>query len=208
MSGRRPMSAQRRKAAAWRWGLSAMLPLAAVIWLGCSIERHYDILVFFFDGVPDPDAPPGTPAARDGRRTAVVYYSHEPYAQANCDACHATFSPRLRALESSSMCLSCHGEAPTEHPHMHGPVASVSCLWCHAPHESPIRPLLRTASPQMCLQCHGFEFLTIPHPILKDELTRDCLECHSGHGGQHRYFLHEHADPAQAPDESTGQDEP
>jgi predicted CXXCH cytochrome family protein len=117
------------------------------VWIGCTPTNRYKVLSFFFDGVPDPNAPPAGAVQVDqsGRPSVVrtVVY-HEPYQNSNCQACHAggaqTYTP-LGALDSR-MCLPCHQQVPSQYAVMHGPVAIGVCLWCHAPHESVYPHLL------------------------------------------------------------------
>ena len=40
-----------------RLAILALALMPATLWLGCSVEKNYKILSFFFDGVPDPNAP-------------------------------------------------------------------------------------------------------------------------------------------------------
>jgi hypothetical protein len=44
-------------------------------------------------------------------------------------------------------------------------------------------------SPDLCLACHRFELLGPRQPPEHEDLDRDCLDCHLGHGGERQYFL-------------------
>ncbi|MFG0251583.1 MAG: cytochrome c3 family protein, partial [Phycisphaerales bacterium JB038] len=70
--------------------------------------------------------------------------------------------------------------------------------WCHAPHESTVRPLLRVGGAELCLQCHGFEMESTPTIPEHEDLERNCLDCHHGHGGDDRYFLREAAESSES----------
>jgi len=174
----------------------AMLLLAA--WASCTVTReNYKTLSFFFDGVPNPDAPA---AAVDPRTGAVHQYVvvslHAPYAEEKCDECHAS---RLRlSNRDSAACLKCHAQTRQGFERMHGPVAAGACLWCHNPHESAYPHLLRDSDRRLCGQCHTPELLdTSRVPEHADE-ARACLECHVGHGGAHPFLMRTGRDVPQA----------
>jgi predicted CXXCH cytochrome family protein len=175
--------------------------LLAVIATGCSIEKNYKLLSFFFDGVPDPTlVASGADAVRFARETGGVVFTHLPYAQEQCAECHTDPAGENLTKVDNRVCLKCHAGVNDEYPQMHGPVAAVACLMCHAPHESTVKPLLRTAGPSLCTQCHGPRFMGTPTSPVHADMQRDCLDCHRGHGGAARYFLHdEPAMPAIAP---------
>ena len=162
----------------------------AALWLGCSVEEHYELLTFFFDGVPDPNAPVASPGAPGGVRVpGAVYYTHQPYAEELCAECHQASRRLMLTRVEPTVCLKCHPDVPAQYPSMHGPVVANACLWCHAPHESTIQPLLLSRAPGLCLQCHGLEMTTVPQPPEHDDLQRDCLECHRAHGGADPFYL-------------------
>ncbi|MHC4413764.1 MAG: cytochrome c3 family protein [Planctomycetota bacterium] len=176
--------------------LIASLAASAVIWCGCSIEKHYDALSFFFDGVPAPGTGATDAATGRSRRQGapVIVSSHTAFAEARCSDCHGEsveFGLVTSGFSETSaeVCLKCHRPVLEEYPRMHGPVAAIACLWCHQPHDS-VRPhLLILASPQVCLRCHGFQLKGPPRAPGHEDLDRDCLDCHHGHGGEAAYFL-------------------
>jgi predicted CXXCH cytochrome family protein len=163
-------------------GLSALL----AAWAGCTVtEKNYEVLSFFFDGVPPPEAP-GRPGAA-GATLSVNSFLHKPYAEENCDACHAG---RMRLTRrDSDVCMGCHAGVQTAHARMHGPVAAGACLWCHAPHESAHAPLLRGPDRDVCAKCHTPALLDATGVEAHADRTRSCLECHMGHGGEEPYML-------------------
>ncbi len=186
--------------------LTAAALLFAVLgtWAGCSIEQHYGVLSFFFDGVPQPGS--ATIATGDvgpsGRRVpgtpALTLSAHAAYAERRCEECHGPSTNFGFVVSGFSelgneTCAGCHDDVQRTWPRVHGPVAAGDCLWCHQPHESRFPALLVRGSPDLCLQCHLFELeesLSAPH----EDLQRDCLSCHRGHGGDNPYFLHTAAD--------------
>lgn len=165
-------------------------------WFGCTAQKRYVVLSFFFDGVPDPSKPAPGSRGTIGANGQVVLASHvhKPYADGNCQACHTGGTDSVFRASSglsieSDVCLKCHQKVLTQYPVMHGPVTSVECLRCHTPHESNSAHLLSSASPRVCVQCHTPELLSTkpPEHMVK---TADCLSCHSGHGGlKHKLLL-------------------
>lgn len=150
--------------------------------------------------MPDPRlVASGADAVRIARETGGVYYTHTPYAQDQCGECHADLSGESITNVNSRVCLKCHASVVDEYPMMHGPVAASACLFCHAPHESTIKPLIRVAGPQLCTQCHGPSFIGTPKSSVHADMARDCRDCHNGHGGTARYFLHDVRAPAASP---------
>lgn len=163
----------------------------ALVWFGCSVEKHYALLSVFFDGVPDPALiKQGASAVELARLTGGVFYTHEPFRRQQCSACHTGAGGMMLAEVKPTVCMDCHQDVKDAYPHMHGPVEADACLWCHAPHESTVKPLLRVPSQQLCQQCHGMSLVQRRTEIPEHrDPERDCLDCHSGHGGEHRSYL-------------------
>lgn len=179
-----------RRAIALAIGTSCAL---LTIWGGCSVEKNYDVLSFFFDGVPDPNATTLTRAdALRQMRDSPTYTIHKPFAEDKCEDCHGR---RFNlSKQDSSICLKCHEGVPDEQPRVHGPVAAAACLWCHTPHESAYAALLKGPARGVCSACHEPSLLgTDTVPQHKPDDTTSCVECHSGHGGTVRYFLKQNA---------------
>ncbi len=157
-----------------------------MLWTGCNVEKHYSTLSFFFDGVPDPNAPitDGSPTI-DGRRIVVV---HKPFQEEQCLQCHPDPANMQLTMDDGGICLKCHEEVQDQYPVMHAAVTSLACIWCHNPHMSAFPSLLRDDAPALCTQCHDEQnssTMPPPHP----DLSSDCLSCHSGHGGSEGHFL-------------------
>jgi predicted CXXCH cytochrome family protein len=168
-----------------------------LLWAGCSIEKHYDVLSFFFDGVPSPGAVAESPRASAGGsagETGAAVSFHTAFAERRCQECHgpsARFGMLVRGFEKldDSTCLACHAETMHAPPRLHGPVAAGLCLWCHRAHESPYPHLLKHPGPELCLGCHDMGLLG-PFQIPEhQDRRRDCLGCHAGHGGAEPGFL-------------------
>lgn len=164
---------------------------AAAAWSGCSVKKHYRLLSFFFDGVPDPNAPrmsvlPGS-SVPGNLRDSPTYSVHPPFAEEKCGDCHVSRFA-IEAMDAS-VCLKCHPGAAKEYPHMHGPVAATACLWCHAPHESAYSHLFKGEARRVCTECHDSSLLSTDRVPAHADPARDCLGCHGGHGGMDRFFL-------------------
>lgn len=175
------------------------LLLGAAAWGGCSVEKHYELLSLFFDGVPDPNAVVDDGGSRGPRDRGgaggpvTVASAHAGWAERRCTDCHV---PQRRDTVFLSLgvgepeqdvCMKCHAAVIDAPRFVHGPVAARFCLECHLPHESPLPHLLTEPAPALCLGCHALDTL-MPIPEHGDA-ARSCLECHYGHGGDDRAFL-------------------
>ncbi|MCA9293465.1 MAG: hypothetical protein KDA20_06605 [Phycisphaerales bacterium] len=180
--------------AAWRGSRRVAVGVAGAglvcIWCACSVERNYELLSFFFDGVPNPRALPIASASGDPTlmRQSATYVVHAPFRDERCVECHGT-SFNMEGVESN-VCLKCHEEEQTRYPVMHGPVAATACLWCHAAHESAFAHLLKAPVRDVCFQCHEIEQLDTERVPEHADAEVSCIACHSGHGGDQRYMLH------------------
>lgn len=190
-----------------------MILLLGAVGAACSVERNHRVLSFFFDGVPDPDAPqalePGSPGARPEEPAAdeepqtpeiaaPAMSTHPPVAARQCSACHGPVQTQgsgetawrtqtfMLALPKEELCAKCH--EPPEREFVHGPAGSRRCYVCHLHHRSPHPHLLRTTVLRpVCTTCHD------PNVFVTKELHEgfqaDCIACHDPHGGPDRYFL-------------------
>jgi predicted CXXCH cytochrome family protein len=183
-----------------------LLVVSSILWPGCTSDpqKRYKILSFFFDGVPEPTetvAGGGVVRKIPGGQPMVIF-AHKPFAEEKCDSCHSggmnALYRQVPESVSSNVCLRCHQEVTSKYAVMHGPVATVECLWCHAPHEANYRWLLRQPAPDVCLQCHTPELLSA-NPPEHTMPKSDCLACHSGHGGEQHGLLKPRTGPYSAP---------
>ena len=172
--------------------------LTVLVWGGCSVEKHYALLSFFFDGVPEPATPEEQALAqRAGERPlpggGQLVSAHTAFLDRRCAECHgdrASFGFTTTGFSDldARVCAKCHAGVE-QAPHPHGPVAAGVCLACHDPHASRYPLLLVDTSPALCLSCHQHELEgSLATPIHAD-LSRDCLECHNGHGSDRPYLL-------------------
>jgi predicted CXXCH cytochrome family protein len=158
-------------------------------WTGCSVERHYAMLSFFFDGVPNPNALPVSGASGDPAtiRASLTYSAHTPYLEGQCVECHGQ-GFTMSAIDVG-VCMNCHGEVPDEHRYMHGPVAVGACLVCHVAHESAYSHLMKSDAQSVCAQCHAPEMLSVERVPEHRDPSVSCLQCHTGHGDDERFML-------------------
>ncbi|MBL8732668.1 MAG: hypothetical protein JNN13_09900 [Planctomycetes bacterium] len=184
------------------------------MWLlaACSATTRYQVLSFFFDGVPDPNAPVSTEQLITPVPERFVYQPpqpdpatlpkmHRPYADRKCDACHKSSMDRKQRDPTSfnvadaaalrmpveQLCRSCH--PLTEQPYQHAPALMGECVRCHQPHASTNSHLLLTPKVRgLCVPCHTAEMMTseAQHAGYAD---RDCCECHDPHAADARAFL-------------------
>jgi len=167
----------------------ALLAAGLGIWVGCTVTpENYEFLSYFFDGVPDPNAPIGAPGVPISQ--SPTYTAHQPFLDGKCVDCHGRRF-NVTAVDAT-VCLQCHEGITEAQPLMHGPVAALACLWCHTPHESPYAALLKSPPREVCSACHTPDMLGAARtPEHRPDSTVSCVECHSGHGGTTRYFLHD-----------------
>ena len=178
--------------------------LLILVWGGCSVEKHYELLSFFFDGVPEPLPPEvqGLAQGAGGSRLVAgrMVSAHTAYLDRRCAACHgdqANFGFTTTGFSDlgNEACLRCHDQEAEPPAFLHGPVALGACLVCHDAHASSYPVLLVKPSPALCLDCHGPELQGATSTPVHANLSRDCLECHYGHGGEQRYLLRSRVDP-------------
>jgi predicted CXXCH cytochrome family protein len=157
----------------------------AIDWWGCSVEKHYDLLSKFFDGVPDPNAVGSFDQLAISQ--SPTFSQHQPYIDEACSTCHPNPSEMLLTKGDSNVCLKCHKDIKDQYQFMHGAVTGTACLMCHNPHLSPLAHLLRQEAPGLCTQCHEMD---TPNPIIEHQnLEQDCRSCHHAHGGDNPLFF-------------------
>jgi predicted CXXCH cytochrome family protein len=171
------------------WCLAAGLLLGAVV-LGCGTPtQRYRTLSFFFDGVPNPDAPKGVSTSTRGNAHGIVTYLHKPFSEKKCESCHQNSEDIFaRARVRQDVCMDCHRPVKKQYPCRHGPVGAGHCLMCHSPHQATEPHLLKQQQPGLCTQCHEPAMLSSGTPE-HQKADANCLSCHSGHGGTDWHFL-------------------
>ncbi len=186
--------------------------VGAFLSLSCSVRNNYETLSFFFDGVPDPNAPPVI-VDRFGKQISPESYgeigavpppagptgsSHPPFKNRECEGCHifpkskvkqpswTIGAPKL-AFPVEELCAKCH--EPPQARFVHGPVAMLRCDLCHEAHESRYPNLLRRESiNEVCVSCH-LDQTFVTQEAHGDLDNRSCSECHDPHAGDNSAFL-------------------
>ena len=171
------------------WSIIRWVLLLAILH-GCAGKTRYQVLSFFFDGVP----PPGESASGPGRggqkggapaTLAPRYVAHGPYAAKQCEACHVKASNRL-VMPINELCFQCHA-LDIRKRHLHGPLASGDCKVCHAPHGSRYPFLLVSEPKESCLHCHDAD--AIARKEVHRRTEAQCTACHDAHSSDNEYLL-------------------
>ena len=182
--------------------------LLALTVTGCSRGARYQVLTFFFTGVPPLDAPPEsaetpTTAAVDpalARRDQILAerararamapytgpYSHGPYAAKDCEQCHEMSSAGGFGFGTSSA-----DAKKTIVPGRFVLPREQLCVACHAGKGAAAVQAagLRLHGPAWnCVVCHHPHSSPEPY-FLKVKAEQLCLECH-GDGFIHDTDLH------------------
>lgn len=176
---------------------SAIVPVLCLALLcGCAAKTRYQVLRFFFDGVPSPEETRGEAGKITGKMsrkggvpdTAAArpeYKEHGPYAAKQCDACHARASNRL-VLPIEELCFKCHN-LDIRKKYIHGPLASGGCKVCHDPHGSIHTFLLVSEPKTFCLHCHDANALA--RKGIHAGTDAQCTTCHDAHSSDAGYLL-------------------
>lgn len=177
--------------------LFAILVLASMV--GCTPKTSYNVLSFFFDGVPDLNQTSMTittdslsmadsmAISENQFPVSTPYIFHQPYEQKECDICHNNaFMGQLNEAQPD-LCYNCHENFSDVYQYVHGPVVAGYCSKCHNPHLSKLESLLLLEGQSLCLQCHEAEwvFKNESHEGIEDY---NCTECHNPHGGDNKYY--------------------
>lgn len=169
-----------------------LLLVGALLAGGCTAERRYRTLSFFFDGVPDPNAPVEEAAAPEPTAPQVALVRperepevapgtvHPPFAERLCDACH-TFESESRSKNILSVPIG-QGVTRAQDQRMLAEPVEQLCFECHddmSPEKAD--PGTYTHGPVAagaCVFCHN------PHSSPNASLLRAasprllCLKCH------------------------------
>jgi predicted CXXCH cytochrome family protein len=123
-------------------------------------------------------------------------FVHPPFADKQCDVCHASAKEGkvvLTQASSKDLCVTCHDDiakridaAKVQHPGAMG-----DCVDCHSPHASAQPGLPKTNSVDICLSCHTeqAEMLTTKKVFHKPAFQTGCATCHEPHGGDNAHLL-------------------
>jgi DmsE family decaheme c-type cytochrome len=134
-----------------------------------------------------------------------------PPARQGCEACHGAGSEHFGRLagigifeyaiveEADAVCLKCHRDETftTDYEKTMHPLAGVSCVSCHNPHNTTEKHNLKMAPNQLCLDCHETERADFArmssHPVNLEDPRAGmlCIECHNPHGAEGDFLLNE-----------------
>ncbi|MEN8250878.1 MAG: cytochrome c3 family protein [Bacteroidota bacterium] len=180
------------------------LPFLAVIIVltACSVQKHFNTLSFFFDGVPNTEdgienfvtdslnSGTGDTLAISAQLEDPSSYIHQPYLKKQCASCHNQGQMGSMNSTQPALCYQCHTNLETAHQYEHGPAASGFCTECHDPHKSKNDHLLQRIGEDLCYRCHNATQVSesLFHNIL-EETT--CTSCHHAHGSDNHSLLHQ-----------------
>jgi predicted CXXCH cytochrome family protein len=173
-----------------------------VVVFGCSRQTRYEVLTFFFTGVPpmeEPGETSGTPippgesdeimvAEATQAESSAEMRKHAPYEEGNCNACHDPGGGNTLFNEPNKLCFRCHEDFVQAFSWIHGPVAVGFCNTCHEPHESRNEYLLISTSAEICFNCHASQDI-YRSSYHRDTSGQSCVVCHNPHGGDNRWLL-------------------
>lgn len=185
-SRQRPNDQRRAWSRAWTIAVIAGLGLA------CSTDTRYRTLSFFFDGVPDPNAPAPAPDASaadsSGRAVAAapgaadapakprVVVVHGPVAAEQCTACHPFSRSDSRGSIQGVSIFGAGGNILNKpihdlcvqcHDRFAPPAAAAAGQWLHGP-----------VGAGACTFCHEHHRSLYP-ALLRAERPADlCVRCH------------------------------
>ena len=173
---------------------AALLAVAGAMLGGCSRETRYEVLTFFFTGVPPyeewaglkaPEEEKAMPAGdriaaarerhaevlreRQLRRIARLNWGHGPYDAGQCQLCHAL---------AGSLTFTGRGGARADAPATTGGMASGRLL---------------VPRHELCVGCHSEKRQGAPETVgllmLRPVASGQCTACHGPHQSKRRYML-------------------
>ena len=122
-------------------------------------------------------------------------FLHPPFADKNCDVCHAAAKDGkiiLTQQDAKSLCVMCHEDeakkiatAKVQHAGAQG-----ACTDCHDPHGGNTPAFLHAGPVASCLNCHSeqAEQGKKAHPH-QPAFEQSCAICHTPHGGENKNLL-------------------
>ncbi len=183
------------------WGVTLLF--FALLALSCSTQTRYEVLSFFFDGVPEPqsektqDEETATTAtlvvdagqsdeSSARRRPSLV--PHQKIDRSLCSTCHASQQGALdaRPISGKGICQKCHGDRLREEGWNHGPINIGQCSPCHMNGHQSAGPYLlsRPTVKELCHTCHdgNKKKSEMQHRAQSLRISvEDCMACHDPH---------------------------
>lgn len=181
--------------------IAAPALLLVFIISACGTSSNYNVLSFFFDGVPDPNAKnlksekvvfdsTGIKKREEILRKATPkFILHGPFGAKMCGDCHNVDQGFALLKKEPDLCFKCHSNFETKVKFPHGPVAAGLCTACHKPHKSVNKFLLVRKEKDLCFFCHSVLGIkqNKKHPEIVEDVN--CVSCHNPHGNDKKYFL-------------------
>jgi len=171
---------------------TVLISVAAIaVLMSCTASTRYEVLSFFFDGVPPPEvarAPEEEAAAAAAsipERRRIRYREHGPFAAKMCNGCHVPGASNMLVAPGGELCFRCH-QLALDKKYVHGPLVSGGCTVCHDPHSSQYRYLLVSASDSFCFHCHDRAAIVRTHAAGTEDR---CTTCHDAHTADNKYLL-------------------
>lgn len=178
-----------------------MLLVLGMVIVSCDDVERYEIVKFFFDGVPpleqeslEEELANFNSQDLTQKSPETVWYVHEP--RRACMICHGKrrqsgFSSQTYLTSPvPELCYDCHEDYTGSASFVHGPVAVGQCLFCHNPHKSKIKYLLNEPVPKLCYLCHDINAIELIPAHLTQQWS-ECMNCHSAHESSVKALLKE-----------------
>ena len=125
----------------------------------------------------------------------LARFTHPPFADQQCDVCHAPAKDGKVALTQTdvkTLCVTCHDDKARliETAKVQHPGAAGDCTDCHSPHASRQPGLPKTDSVDICLGCHSDIADLAKKPFHhQPAFSQGCATCHQPHGGDNEHLL-------------------
>lgn len=160
-----------------------LIAVSAVSIGGCSQEKRYEVLTFFFTGVPEPGSEldeahkaalgeKGVKAKKKKRRLFFQepkYFIHGPYASRECGKCHADDSARSFQFGGAKTTKTSKSTRKRYGPRLAYPLKKL-CVVCHSEKSEHFAKSLQ---------------LSMHEPVA----TGQCVKCHDPHKAKRQYML-------------------
>jgi predicted CXXCH cytochrome family protein len=125
----------------------------------------------------------------------MARYPHPPFADKQCEVCHAPAKDGkvvLTQADAKSLCVTCHDEKAKqiESAKVQHPGALGDCTDCHSPHANKNPGLPKTDGVSICLGCHtDVAELAKKQVHHQPAFVQGCGTCHEPHGGDNEKLL-------------------
>lgn len=116
----------------------------------------------------------------------TVQFTHQPFLENQCDACHDTRSSQRTVAKGKDLCFTCHDDFTKDKLILHYPVSEGDCISCHDPHKSGNKFILKEPVPGICFSCHDENDIK-ENPA--HEGTDPCTHCHNPHAANEERLL-------------------